>query len=362
MRTITSLIIITALIACNNGPTITLEVKDYDITEGAHKSIKSEPVDFSTEIFGVDDIFMCDSLLIFQTTDPSGFLKIYNVNNHKKYNLCTKGRSSNEFMSASTLSGQYYKLNSDLIIPVNDGMNNMKEINLTESIRKGRTTIVSISESMETFNNGMNVILDSNKNKRFCFDNAQRNEIYNDEIDLPNYYITNNGRKTKKIKVFRNKLNLEREIDAISYHFGCLYKHPSKNIIIQAFQHINYIIYFDVDNNHYYAIHGSGTISFDDYIKHESKMDFCFVDACCNSPDFFIVLLNSQKTPLGQTQNSRLLFFDWSGNYIGCAETDVKINRIALDSTNRVLYGLRIASETIVSFDLNDFINGIYEK
>lgn len=362
MRTITSLIIVTALIACNNGPTFTLEVQDFDITKGVHISIKSNPVDFSTEILGVDDIFMYDSLLIFQTSDPSGFLKIYNVDNHKINNLCARGRSTNEFMSVSSLSGQFYKLDSDLIFPANDGMNHMKEINLTESIRKGKTTIVSVSESMETYNNGMNIILESNKNNRFCFDNAKRNEIYNDEIDLPKYYITNNERKTKKIKVFHNKLNLEREIDAISYHFGCLYKHPSKNIIIQAFQHLNYILFFDIENKHNYAIHVSGTISFNDYIKHEDRMDFCFVDAFCNNPDFFIVLLNSQKTPLGQTPNSRLLLFDWNGSYKGCAETDIKINRIAFDNSNRVLYGLRIASETVVSFDLKDFINEVYEE
>ena len=47
-------------------------------------------------------------------------------------------------------------------------------------------------------------------------------------------------------------------------YWGSLYKHPDKNLVMFSYDYMNYLLFFNMDTHKYYAIHQTGSMTFDD--------------------------------------------------------------------------------------------------
>jgi hypothetical protein len=124
---------------------------------------------------------------------------------------------------------------------------------------------------------------------------------------------------------------------------------------------MDYILFFDLDNGNNFAIHQSGSLSFDDLIPaKQGKTIFHFCD-CAVSDDFFIVLykagLYSRSFEDYSRANPEIIVFDWDGNYINSAKLGNEVHSITYDSNRKILYGIDRRYDSLYSFDLSNIVS-----
>jgi cellulose biosynthesis protein BcsQ len=96
---------------------------------------------------GLDEVIASDSFLILLSANPAGYVSVLDINiyNTVAY-LCRKGRARNEFMNSVTATKQIYYRNNELILPIVDNMQILKEVNITESVNRGKTVLEKTDE------------------------------------------------------------------------------------------------------------------------------------------------------------------------------------------------------------------------
>lgn len=209
--------------------------------------------------------------------------------------------------------------------------------------------------------NGSFVLIDNNLNKRFEMLKAQYNDVLDNICYPPKYYLTDNNIKIEELSVFPRTMRYQDSFDAHSKYQGVFSKHPSKNIIIQPLQKMDYILFFDLDNEDCFAIHQKGSKSFDDFAEHINHRDSIihFGNVACSDNFFMIFYLAgkySVNTPDYEHTKAELLFFDWQGNYLTGVKMGVPIHRIAYDQRHYILYGADIDEEKLYSFDVENIM------
>ena len=213
-----------AFSSCENKSTFLFDTKEVDYISDSKPLIKGNEVNL--EILGVDGVFVCDTLLMFISNDPSGMLQIYNKNTLSPIaNLATQGRAKNEFISISNTNWQYYYRDGDLIMPFIDNGCFLKEINISQSILQGHTVIASDVSECIHITSGSFVLLDDDINNRFecLFSHPDGIEI--DKRVPVSYSIHNCENKSfKEISVFSKMIECEDEIDVSTYHNNRLLK------------------------------------------------------------------------------------------------------------------------------------------
>lgn len=339
------------LCSCSNKRTLLLPTKEITF-ECDGSTLNGIPIEL--EVFGMDLVYVWDSLLIITTSDPEGMLKIYEKSTLEPIaNLAYRGRAENEFITLGSKSRQMYMRNNELIIPFIDN-DVLKEVNIHQSIKQGRTVISSVTECLP-IPDGSFVILNQNVNNRFEYVTSHPDNIMPEKINPSEYMLLDiEGEKNKTIKVFNKMMDCKDRADVMSYYNATLYKHPNRNLVIQPFPLMDYILYFDLDSKNHYAVHQSGTLSFDDYapsITMDTKAHF---SSCVCAEDYFLILYFANRTD--NNQGPELLAFDWDGNFIaGSRLSDYCLN-IAYDSAEQKLYGVNPFRETLYEFDLKSFI------
>ena len=161
------------------------------------------------------------------------------------------------------------------------------------------------------------------------------------------------------------------------YVGGQLYKHPSRNLIIEPLMYMDYILFFDLDNDTTFAIHQKGSLSFDDKLSpvvyttitnlagNEETMDprpIHFANFAATE-SFFMVYYGAGDYTVNQPDPMNaapeLLFFDWDGNFLKSVMMDVCVSDIVYDEKSHTLYGLDHSNECILGFDLSEVVADI---
>lgn len=329
-----------------------LDVKEIDYLGKSCTTLVGNQLDW--EVLGASDMIIQDSLLMFITSDVKGQLKVFNLNTQKQVGgFCLKGRARNEFLQVMDQSRQTYVKDGDIYYPLMDPYNNeLKEVNVSESIRRQSTIVASVSECRfpDTF-----VLLDNDINKRFVCSYYVEPDVM-DIKSIPVTHYVKTGDNVQVINVYGGKMKLEDKHSAIEPYAGNLYKHPDRNLVVKVHGGMDYLFFFDFDRNKNFAVHQKGAVSFDDILPKDERITFSDVALArdCILILYFDTPENRNRTTSDERLNPELLVFDWDGNFLWSAKFAKSINRIAYDEKNRILYGMDSTLEELYSFSLNE--------
>lgn len=365
-------IVITSLISCHVGNPLELETREVDYLNKTGDVIHGNILDLNVP--GGKAIEVYDNLLMVITSDPNGLLQIYDIRTKQPLaSLCQQGRARNEFSEKFIFkASQLFERNGDIIIVMRgEGGYVLKEVNVSASLREGHTIIEGVYNNVPFGCEGV-VGLDNGINRLFVFNNHNYN-IDMEDYNPPTFSIINEE-DTKEIKVYGRLIDFENDYFTTFWYSGGLCKHPTKNIVIQCVRTMDYIHFFDFDNNNFYSIHQVGSPTFDDIrVPDTSNKDgsislnkyYHFYESIGTNNVFFVIYLNGDysKDNFRQTRGEakELLAFDWEGNYVGGVKLDYGVTDLAYDSKRNILYGIRSVDEKIVSFDMSDFMKSIVQ-
>ncbi|MBQ9385309.1 MAG: hypothetical protein IJU24_00280 [Bacteroidaceae bacterium] len=356
-RLFTFILFFCSLISCKRSSDILVEVKEVDFRNKTSDIIHGEEI---ISIPGVSDYLLFDSLLMFITSDPSGQLKVYNSNTMKALgSFCSKGRARNEFQKALLVTNQIYSNeNGHTILPLNNYTHEIREIDVTESLAQGKTVIVGISENANA-GEGATIYLDNNLDYRFEY-TKNKYEYDEKKRGVPCVYtvIQPSGKRTK-IKVFNSKMDVTNEKFDLAPYTGNLYKHPSRNLVVERFSYMEYLLFFDFDSDKRYAVHQIDALTFADIYDKKTRRenDYSFTDVATTENYLLLLYWRGDYYLDVPDKNgaNEVLVFDWEGNYIKGFKFDRTIIRIEYDETHQILYALD-ENETLYKYDWKDLL------
>lgn len=355
--------ILTSKAKTDNGPMI-LKTQEVDFKDKTGDEIKAKMLDL--EVIGIQDLYVQDSVLMFVTSDPEAMLKVYDKKTLKPIaGLCQRGRANNEFPGQIIQQyRQQYWRNGDLIMPFYDLSTSVqKEVNISASLRKGHTVIENTCQ--RSFHNHDFVVLDNGLDKTFTINGLEPDWLRSPEtMELPVYAVTENNNIVKEIQVFKEHIKHESVLRLGYFYGGQLLKHPDRNLVVMTMRSMDYIMFFDLDNDRNFAIHQKGSPTYadiyiyDDWDKnykggtggpmHIPGTDkFCVV---CSSGKY------TEQTLAEGGMGVELLVFDYEGNYIGGVKLNRNIQSYSYDPETKTIYAANVVTEEIFTFDLSDFL------
>ena len=346
------------LCSCSTRKHYSFSVNEIEYANMADVMIEGNKI--VIDEMGLDEVIASDSFLILLSGNPAGYVSVLDINTYNTVaHLCREGRARNEFMNSVTATKQIYYRNNELILPIVDNTQFVKEVNITESVKKGNTVVEKTDECVSIVD-GYDIFLDNDLEKRFEYRFCTNDQVLKDRFTLPEYYLFSSNQKKEKIKVFPKMMDFQDPTRADAFYCGCLFKHPERNLIVQPFQYMDYILFFDLDSGKNFAIHQPGSLSFDDIIpmKH-GKSVYHFCD-CAVSSEYFIVLYKAGDYTLSFEDYSRanpeIIVFDWEGNYINSAQLDNVVHSITYDHERKILYGIDRRYDSLYSFDIGSLV------
>ena len=345
------------LLSSCNKPRYLFEVKELNFLNGSDTILTGTKVDL--DVLAMDEVIVSDSLLIITSKDPNGYIKIFNkYTNDSLLYILKEGRARNETKSPITSSKQVYYKGNDLILPMWDSNDRLMEVNITESLRSGRTEIGSVQESA-SFTRVRSVILNSDISSTFDYQKGGMDPIVTGRYILPKYFIRN-GKKQKEIKVFPSIVEFEEPDKQLGLYFGCPYLNKQENIVVQPLQYLNYILFFNLESLECFAVHQMNSKSFDDKLDMSYDYPMCFCD-CVICDDFFILLHKIVTEEKGEeaVYDKEIMLFDWNGSFLYSAILKEKVNSIGYDEERKVLYGLNRSKDMIYTYNIASIVDNI---
>ena len=360
-----------------------LDVKEVDFVNKSDVTLHGTEVGADWPL-DIQSIAVCDSFLLVLSGQENNMFYVYSDELELKGRFCNRGRARNEFTSAPAwFSTQILRdARGDALIPLQDRMYGVKAVDLQRSLAAQSAIIgaqndfksINIIERPDELTGGrmrMTVaissqFLDNDINRRFEYYNPVviDDVIYNE----PRYVVTQDTTQVKEIRLLSRFEALD-----FDYVGGNLCKHPSRNLIVQPFRNMDYIMFFDLDNDRNFAVHQVGSLSLDDdlpivedievrrddgTLSYKDPRTDHFVEVACTE-SFFMVTYYSGDYTLGQPDpengTPELLFFDWDGNFLKSVKLDTHVSRMTYDEKNHILYVVDFSTDRILRYDLVPF-------
>lgn len=344
--------------SCKDETYFSLKTRDVDWNVDSKNVIDKQIID--VDLLGANNIYVCDSLLLITSNNPAAQLKVFSTNTFSLLgSFCTEGRAKNEFINPVNNGQQFYhNSRNEIIFPFIDNRFNVKEVNISQSLMQKSTIVDECVKCLDLIKGNFQ-ILDNDINKTFDNDYGALDEkkLYT----ASKYYIkSKDGKIEKELNVFPQPLKFTEGGSLIPYYIGAIYKHPEKNIIVQPLQYINYLLYFDLDNENYFAVHKAGSLSFKDDVSSITDFKMCFGSATVTSEYIFVMCdVDTRKDP----KMTDLLVFDWNGNKLAEVKLNADVYRITFDELHSRLYGLGNlegnADECLFSFDFKELMSSL---
>ncbi|MBO7114697.1 MAG: hypothetical protein J6V95_05950 [Bacteroidaceae bacterium] len=333
------------------------------------------------DIVGAHNIVVSDTFLLVLAENPSGFLQVYSTNSLGYLgSFCLKGRARNEFHSASANTDQVIIRDNHVIPVIFDSYSDpgsvdyhsvLKTVDLTASLRKGSTVVLS-SDECDMYTNNDILLLGDDYDTRFEY----QMQYEDNEDTIFRHIVYKNGRK-KEITIFNRLMDTNTKKKYLPY-FSNITKHPSRDLVVQLYERLDYLIYMDFETDRFFAVHGKGTLSFDDTFESQDPLhSFHFGDVASSSGYMMSLYRNGDYTL--NTESSHLimngsvmagtyehlpevLVFDWDGNYIKGFRMKETIHAIEYDQIHGILYGLDRNDGIIYSYDLRKGDGSVREQ
>ena len=379
---------ILAVLSCNSSKSRFLfDVKEIDFVNKSDTTIKGTRLDMELPL-GVSQLALCDSFFIvmFQYGDP--FMNVYSKEWDLLGRFCYKGRAKNEFLdvprmiSRQTLKGD----NGNTLIPFIESRYGIgagiKVVDLQQSLQSQRTSMVMDKDFLPYYVakfekvEGEYYLMPRYFDFIFLNDDINRtfrsNRMVTDQGQIlygPDFTVMDDSVQLKYFKM------LSRVYPEDGDYVGApLYKYPSRNLIIAPFYSMDYILFFDLDNDTTFAIHQKGSLSFDDdltpmvYTEMEGTREIIQTEpdhfaGYAGTDSFFMVMYCAGDYTINQPDPMNaapeLLFFDWEGNFLKSVMMDKGAGDLVYDEKTQTLYGIDYSNESILSFDLSSVVSDI---
>lgn len=372
------------LLSCGNGKSgLLFGVRELDFVDKAETTVQGTVVDAEWPLGMIRDIIVCDSFLVVNTDEKGAQVYVYTDDYDFLGRFGFIGRAKNEFISsAHIVNEQSFKdADGNTLIPLIDENNGVKVMNLQESVKNQNTTIVAenrYTDIRPVFKDGDYESGAFPAKHDFLFLDDDINHAFEDYslIDFngtvyvnPHYAVMHDSVKVKEIRLFdKSDRNYPKDL------FGRIYKHPKRNLIIKPLMDMDYILFFDLDNDTTFAIHQAGSRSFKEgvppLVTKEVEVGGDLVMAAEMVPhfgdvafaeSFFMVLyyatdFDVSKPDDGGKDSCELLFFDWDGNFLKSVELDHLVSYISYDEKKQILYAFIYSNESILSYNLSSVI------
>lgn len=387
MRKIVFLLVtLLVLLSCNNGKSRFLfSVHETDFVNKSKITVKGTRADVDLPL-GVSNLALCDSFFIVMFYNGGPLMNVYSLDWDLLGRFCYKGRANNEFLevprmlSRQTLKGE----NGNILIPLKEGNYNIKVLDLQQSLQSQKTTIVMEKTFMPytmAKSGGEKGYYLLPRTFDFVYLNNDINQIFRGYSMLVDhdgsvygrdYEVMDDSIQKKYFKMLSH--DFPEDFDYVGDQ---LHKHPSRNLIIEPLMYMDYILFFDLDNDTTFAIHQKGSLSFDDKLSpvvyttfknlagDEEIMDTRPVHFAgfAATESFFMVYYGAGDYTVNQPDPMNaapeLLFFDWDGNFLKSVMMDVGVGDIVYDEKSQTLYGLDYSNECIIGFDLSAVVADI---
>ena len=327
------------------------EEKECNYVNQMRDTLDTELLDYRP--LGATGMLTFNNYIFFITDDPSGQLRVYDIEKEKEIaSLCLPGRSINDFISPRLVPDQIYMRNGEIILPLIDNFTILKEVNVTQSLKQNSTVVESHIPCVNP-KDGYFALIDNSLKKTFVYN---RPVMENGGCTTPVCKIEEEG-ETTIIPVFDQLIDGEDNLTSFAQYMGAIKKHPQKNLIVQALQYMNYILFYDLDNNNYFAIHQKGTRSFDDRVVsgvNYNPQTIYFGDVAVADDFFFATYWANCRNNPDTDIKSEVLKFDWNGNYLGGFVLTTLIHRFSYNEKNKTLYGLDLEDDKVYKICFKD--------
>lgn len=348
-------ILLELLLSCTSQPNLRVETFEMDFVNSSQFEVKGQLL--KKEIPGLQSIIVYDSILIALTTNPNAQLQVFSTNTMEEIgSFCKKGRASNEFFNVFSVTNQIYERSGHIILPLIDNMNDVKEVDITESLRNKKTIIGK-----------KDVCLGAGLGYSFYLDNTigdSRFELLNNRFDgvevtdVPcKYIIKGPGKRENELKIFNRLVEVDDKSEIVCPFESTVIKHPTKNLFVNAFGCMDYLIFFDIENDRIFAIHQEGAPTFDDKFQNKCS-DLFFNGGCATEKFIFLTYCHSKKT-LADEKNGKkvqdILIFNWNGSFVKGIKLDKRLRSIGFDEKKGRLYGMT-PKEELYEYDLSTLL------
>lgn len=151
-------ILVVSCLSCNNnGQNLITPVTEIDYLNKSEITLQGRLV--NPEIPGTERIIVADTLLLVTCNNPQAQLLVFSTNSLDSIgSFCTRGRARNEFLRLYSSTEQVFHDNGHIIIPFIDYLNEIKEVDVTESLAQGHTVVNGTAEILP-FVDAMTVLL-----------------------------------------------------------------------------------------------------------------------------------------------------------------------------------------------------------
>lgn len=345
------------MVCCNNDPIMQVdEIKEIDFINKTGDVLEGQLVG---EIMGARSSMVYDTLLFVVTSDPNGMLQIFSTNDfHQKLgSFCKQGRAQNEM--SRLLLCQAYKNNNHIYLFVIDGGMRICELDITASLAKG-ATVVTRTRMRPFVELGLDIFIDNDIDYFLDFIDAYEIvELDGQQKKAPCKYTLIKGEKQKDLAFFKSAMEVENNGFINFPYRGGMKKHPSKNIVVNQFIHMDYLLFMDFDNNYFYSVHQKGSMTHNDVFHNKKPGLYNFTAGTATENYFFVFYRNGDYSRIEGAEGdylSELLLFDWDGNYIKGFKMDRNSDSMGFDENKKVLYTLNSKTEQLYSYDLSPYL------
>jgi len=361
----------------------TIDVHETDFQNKSELLIKGVPVktDLPLYIYGM---ICCDSLNIVMAQDDRGYVFVYSSDWELLDVFSGKGRARYEFIERPRLISNQVLKGDDghLLLPLQD-QECIKVLDITESLRTHKATISHIRdfnpidvtefESSVTGRKSMIVL---------GFGYLLLDNDINHTLEVTHGFTIQDVEGTAQYRIRHDSTFIDKPWMLTSMEkiagpqpddkfWRPFFKHPQRNLIIEPFEYLNYIMFYDLDNDNAFAIHQSGSLTFDDdlpqpreyedeegFIHAANETDRCFENVAVADSCFITIYLNGEYSLSDENweyPRPEVVIFDWEGNFINSAKLDTFIDCVAFDQKKKILYGVPHSDdvEIILSYDLS---------
>ena len=346
------------MVCCKKDPVIQVdEVKEVDFLNKTGDVLEGHLVG---EVMGARSIVVFDTLLFVISDNPNGMLRIYSTNdiNNKLGSFCKQGRAQNEM--ARLMYCQTYKKDDHIYMYVIDGGMRICELDITATLEKG-ATVVTRTKMRPFVELGQDLFLDDDIDYMLDFNSAYNIELEEEQKMAPCKYTLFKGEKQKDLVFFKKAMDVDDQ-RLVNYPYrGSIKKHPTRNLVVNRFSYMDYLLFMDFDNNHFFAVHQEGAKTHADTFNHNLTNGWNLTfNANTATEDYFMVTYqNGDYSRIERedgTHYPELLIFDWEGNYIKGLKMDRFCNGLGFDEKKKILYTLSTISEQIYCYDLSSYL------
>ena len=326
------------------------------------------------EIITLDDIYtgsfyVYDSLIVFNSTQfPDQLLSVFNLHTKKQVGyFCNKGNGPDEFYNVSVcnfvIDNNHLRL---WLYAFNE--QKMLLLNITESINSQTTQYDSIYtlDWRKNYIYPFNWIFDMNEQTILAKCPSNVVFVKYDAYYASNYYLFNPfTADTIRSYIIHNRPVINEMIEAIApiIHLGSIDQiKPDKRKIAMGMWVISQINILDLETGKLLGLRNKNTPDYSYLEEYPLNLREYYFRLCVDNDYIYglyanIILDIDSDVPWDISTNE-IHIFDWEGNFVKRVILDHKINEIAVDLANRILYGYNsnTLEEELYAYDIRNML------